>query len=254
MKKYLWLAACCSILFVLFGCGGKVEKNKEITISAAASLREPLQVIVENFKKEKGIIININFGGSGVLQKQIEQGAPIDIFFPAGKEYMDSLQNKKMIEEASRKDILANSLVYISSKSLKNVTSLQELVNVEGKLALGEVTTVPAGKYAKESLENLGLWNKVEKKVIYAKDVKDVLRYVEIGEAETGIIYKSDSMDLKSSEVKFEIPENTHEPIVYPAAIMSQSANKEICKEFLKYLESSESKRVFQQYKFKVKE
>jgi molybdate transport system substrate-binding protein len=238
------------IVFVFSGCSKAAKDNKEITISAAASLKEPLEEIVSEFEKQRNVKVNINLGGSGTLRRQIEQGSPVDIFFPAGKEYMDTLEQKNLIEKGSRIDVLSNSIVLIISDKFKAIETLGELKDIQGKLALGETKTVPAGKYAKESLVKLGLWDSLQHKAVYAKDVKEVVRYVEQGEVQAGIVYESDTVNLKYSWLVLNLPEDTYERIVYPVAIARESKNKEISEDFLDYLKSSEGKKVFIKYKF----
>lgn len=249
-----WVLIIPIMAFAFSRCSKEIKDNKEITISAAASLKEPLEELAAEFEKQKDVKVNINFSGSGTLRRQIEQGAPADIFFPAGEEYMDALEQKNLIDKASRIDMLSNSMVLITSDEFKIIGTIEELKDMQGKLALGETNTVPAGKYAKESLINLGLLDELQNKIIYTKDVKEVVKYVEQGEVQAGIVYESDTVNLMHSSVVLKLPEDTYEDIIYPAAIISDSKNKEISREFLDYLKSSEGSKVFSKYKFIAKD
>lgn len=242
------------LIFVLTlsGCKKSPEIKKEITISVAASLKEPLNEIVEAFEKDRGIKVNLNLGGSGTLQKQIEEGAEVDLFISAAYENMKKLDNKGLIEENSIMNLLGNSLVIIAHKSNEKIDSIAGLINKNIIFALGETKTVPAGIYGKQSLEKLEAWNLLQSKIVYAKDVKQVLEYVEKGEAQAGIVYKSDAINLKNSYIVQTIPESTHEEIVYPIGKIKGSNKKEEVNEFIKYITNSQSDEIFIKYKFKV--
>lgn len=238
------------------GCKSVQAVNAaEITISAAASLRDPLSEIIAQYEKETNIKVNINLGSSGSLQKQIEEGAPVDIFISAGKTQVDALTAKGLIDKYTYKNLLTNSLVLIVSNSYdKNIISIEELKNKNIKLALGEASTVPVGQYSKEFLENIKLWENFKDKIVFSKDVKAVLNYVEKGEAEAGIVYISDTVNLKNSYVAYKIPQNTHEPIVYPAVIIGQSKNKAFAKAFMEFMGKPQAKEIFKKYNFDVKD
>ena len=195
MKKIIILL---TLLLFIFSCGGQKETVKKepvtLTISAAASLKKSLDTIVENYKKEHpDITINVNYGGSGALEKQIIGGAAADIFISAAKKNMDNLEKENLIIKETRKDLLKNTLVLIAPNTQKDtLKSSKELKNI-GKIALGEEKTVPAGKYGKQTLEKLNLWNDIQNKVVYQKDVTAVLNIVELGEVDAGIVYLTDA-------------------------------------------------------------
>lgn len=249
MKKILILLI---LMIVLLSCVKKEEEKQIITISAAASLKSSLDEIVHNYKNEnKNIEININYGGSGTLEKQIISGAEVNIFISAAKKNMDNLEKNNLIDIKSRKDLLKNTLVLIASNSQKDkIKTIEDIKKVE-KIALGEEKTVPAGKYGKEVLEKLGLFKEIEKKVVYQKDVTSVLNIVELGEVEVGIVYLTDAKKLKNGYVVTEFDSNLHTPIVYPVAIIENTKNKEKSEEFLKYLENEKAKEIFKNNGFK---
>lgn len=235
------------------GCS-KEKKIKNITVSAAISLKEPMEDIAAKFERDTHINVNLNYGGSGVLQRQIEEGAPVDIFISAGKDQMERLQSKQLVDSSTRVDLLGNELVLVSPNTSEGIKSLEELGSKNVALAIGEVNTVPAGEYAKESLERLRLWGKVKPNVIYGRDVKDVLKYVQKGEVQAGIVYESDTVSLDKNYIVIKIPDDVHKPIIYTAAVVAGSKDTKGSKAFLEYMRKVESRTIFMKYKFKVKE
>jgi molybdate transport system substrate-binding protein len=247
------------IMIIFIFCSGcnrvRQDSTKELTLSAAASLREPLEEIVKQYENNTGIKVNMNFGGSGSLQKQIEQGAPVDIIISAGKSQIDALIDKGIANKSSYKELLNNTLVLIVSNNYdKNIKSIESLKDKDIRLAIGEVATVPVGQYSKEFLQNVKLWEGLRNNIVYAKDVKAVLNYVEKGEAEAGIVYYSDAVNLKNSYIAYRIPEDTHSPILYPMVVIEQSKNKTDAMDFIKFIGRSQTKEVFKKYNFGVKE
>ena len=258
MKKIILntLLSVC-LISALFSCGKEKakmepEKKKEITFSVAASTKKAIDKIVEEYSKENpNVEIKINPGGSGALEQQIEGGAPVDIFLSASKKNMDNLEEKNLIEKTTRKDLLKNKLVLIGEKEMKGkIDSVDQLKTESIKIALGELSTVPVGKYAKQVFDKLGIWNEVEKKIIYQKDVTAVLNIVDSGEIETGVVYSSDALELKNGFVIAVFSDEDHDPIVYPVAIIKDSKNKEAALKFLEYLSSEKAKNIFKEYGF----
>ncbi|WP_251859638.1 molybdate ABC transporter substrate-binding protein [Clostridium sp. Marseille-Q2269] len=260
-KKVLAVITMAVTLGTLVGCGKQQTKatntenakKQEITVSAAASLKESLESIEPIFEKETGVKVNFNFASSGTLQKQIEQGSPIDLFISAGKKQMDQLESKNLTVKDSRKDLLENDLVLISSNEYKNeIKNINDIILKNKDMSIGTVESVPAGEYGKEALTSLKLWDKLKDKLIYAKDVKQVANYVDNKEVASGIVYKSDAMELKNSYIVQTFHSNTHKPIVYPCAVISNSKKKEIAKKFMNYLKSKESIKIFEKKGFKI--
>lgn len=239
----------------LTGCSKKQEDKKDLTISIAASLQKPMEEIKKEFENKNKVIINYNVGGSGTLEKQIVQGANVDVFFSANEKYVNELINKDLINKNEKYNILQNSLVLIeSNKSNEKINNLNDLVGLKEKIAIGEVNTVPAGQYAKETLENLKLWDKLKGNFVYAKSVTVAKNYVEKGEADFGFVYKTDAINMKNSKIAYEIPSNYHKPIIYSLGIIKNSKNNKESKEFVEFLKSNEAKRVFKEYGFKLGE
>jgi molybdate transport system substrate-binding protein len=256
MKKlFLAFFLLVNMLF-LSGCAQNVQvqqqvEPKEITVCAAASLKEALNEIQRQFEQKENIKITLNLASSGTLQKQIEEGAPADLFISAGKKQMDALENKNLLDKDSRKDLLKNRLVLVASKEYKDkINTITDLVDLDVQISIGEPETVPAGQYAKESLTNMDLWNKLTSKMILAKDVKQVLTYVENGEVAAGIVYASDATLIKDSFSVQEFDESTHSPISYPIATVSDTEDKDSTKKFTDYLMSDEAQSFFKKYGF----
>ena len=254
MKKILILLT--SLIFALSCSNQKESEKKEpvtLTISAAASLKTSLDEIAENYRKENpDVTLNINYGGSGALEKQIIGGADADIFISAAKKNMDNLEKENLIIKETRKDLLKNSLVLIAPDAQKDrIKSVQDLKNV-GKVALGEENSVPAGKYGKQALEKLNLWKDIESEAVYQKDVTAVLNIVELGEVDAGIVYMTDAKKLKKGFIVEQFASDLHDPVVYPAAIVSSTKNKAQAEQFLKYLEDTKSKEIFKKNGFKL--
>ena len=258
MRKNIIIVILLIGILLLSGCGQvrkDIEgvKGKEIAVFAAASLREALDEIKPQFEQYNNIKLVYNFASSGTLEKQIEEGAPADLFISAGKKQMDVLEAKGQIDKDSKKDLLNNSLVLVVSAEYKDkVKTVSDLVNLDAQISIGEPNTVPAGQYARESLENAGLWDKLSSKMVLAKDVKQVLAYVEKGEAAAGIVYSSDAAVVKESIVAQSIDKSTHSPIIYPLAVVAASKDKNSAKAFADYLMSDEARQVFKKYGFSI--
>lgn len=260
MKRILLILMVIILVLCLSGCGRKTPNkskpdSKKITVFAAASLKDVLCEIQPEFEQSKGIKLSFNFSSSGTLQKQIEEGAPADLFFSAGKKQMDMLENENLIDKDSRRNILRNKLVLIISKEYKDkVKSISDLIGMNVKISIGEPETVPAGQYAKEYLNNINVWDKLSGRMVFAKDVRQVLTYIENGDAAAGIVYKSDAAVIKNSIAVQEFEESAYSPILYPAAIVSTSKDKASAGEFLDYLSTEKSKQVFLKYGFDIVE
>jgi molybdate transport system substrate-binding protein len=263
VKRNVLVLTLLSAVLLFAGCSQKTATpapttpvaKKTITVSAAASLQKVMTEIEPAFQKETGIKVSFNFGSSGTLQKQIEQGAPTDVFISAGKSEMDALQTGKLIDNASRKNLLTNKLVLIVPNDKKGkIKTAEDLVNNADKISIGEPKSVPAGEYAQASLTYLNLWNKLSSKVVYAKDVEQVVTYVESGSVDGGFVYNSDAVSagLKNSSVVETMDAKTHKPIVYPEAIITASKDKVSAKAFMDYLNTAAVEQIFEKYGFGI--
>ncbi|MGC1395509.1 MAG: molybdate ABC transporter substrate-binding protein, partial [Coleofasciculaceae cyanobacterium] len=196
--------------------------------------------------------ITYNFGASGALQQQIENGAPVDIFISASKKQMDALDAKNLLIKETRRNLLTNSLVLIVPKSSVGLSDFRQLTDSKiKKIAIGELRSVPAGQYAEEVLTKLGILEQVKPKLVLGNNVRQVLSTVASGNADAGIVYLTDAKI--SQQIKIAaIAENSHSPIVYPVAILKSSKNVAAAKEYLQLLSSNQAKVIFEKYGFGI--
>lgn len=225
-----------------------------LTISAAASLKDAMQSLQPIYSQQNpNITLTYNFGASGALQQQIEQGAPVDVFISAAVKQMNALQNKNLLLADTRKDLLKNTVVLIVPK---NATGISEFKDLSGdnvrKLAIGDPQSVPAGQYSKEVLTSLKLFDSLKPKLVLAKDVRQVLSYVETGNISAGLVYGTDAKVSDEVKVIATAPENSHSPIIYPVAVLKGSKNPDAAKEFVQFLSSESANGVFEQYGFSI--
>lgn len=228
-------------------------RKVEIIISAAASLTDALNEIKISFEKENPkTAVLFNFGSSGKLAKQIEQGAPSDVFLSASKKDMDSLGEKKLIMEESRVDFAQNQLVLIAhQESSSTYLSFKEIKPDDIRhFAMGEPDIVPAGWYAKQVLEAIQLWEGLQGKLVLGSDVRQVLTYVESGNAELGIVYSSDALTSNKVRVIATADPQWHDPIIYPGAILAGTSHKEEAQAFLSYISGDKGKAILEKYGF----
>lgn len=227
----------------------------KLTISAAASLKDVMESIqVAYVKVAPSVKITYNFGSSGTLQTQIEQGAPADLFISAAAKQMDALAAKNLIIANTRRNLLGNKLVLIAPvDSKKTLGELKDLnSDAFAKIAIGEPKTVPAGQYATEALtpNNLLASLTYKEKIVYAKDVREVLTWVETGNADAGFVYVTDAMTSGKVKVALVVPESAHKPIIYPAAVLAESANQQAATDLINYLYSDAARSIFEQFGF----
>lgn len=223
-----------------------------LKVSAAMSLKDAVIKLKEVYaQKEPAVELQFNMGSSGMLQKQIEEGAPADVFLSAGKKQMDALEAKDLLVPGTRSDFLGNQMVLIVAREKKNdIKSFADLLDKASSISIGQPETVPAGKYGKEALVSLKLWKPLENKVIFAKNVRQVLAYVDSGNVDAGIVYLSDTVVLKNSTIAAFAPKGSHTPIVYPMAAIRGTKELSAARKFMAFLKTPEAARVFSGYKF----
>jgi molybdate transport system substrate-binding protein len=250
-----WMLAS---LVLLIACNQTSTPNPttptvSLTISAAASLKDAMAEIKPLYSQEQPQVkLTYNFGSSGALQQQIEQGAGVDIFISAANKQMDALKQKGLLIDSTRKDLLKNQLVLIVPKSSQDIKDFQDLTSPRlKKIALGEPKSVPAGEYAQQVLTSLKIADKIKSKVVYAKDVSQAVNYVESGNADAGIVYFSDAKSTEKVKVVATAPENSHSPIVYSIAVVKSSKNIDAAKNFVQFLSRNATKNVFEKQGFK---
>jgi len=225
----------------------------DLTVSAAISLKDALDEIKQLYvAANPGVSIVMNYGASGTLQLQIEQGAPVDIFLSAAPKQMDALAAKGLLLDGSRRDLLRNEVVLIVPKdSTAKISSFQDLTRPDvKKIALGEPASVPAGQYAKQTLTTMGIYDAVNAKAVLAKDVRQVLTYVETGNVDAGIVYSTDALSSTKVKVVATAPPNSHDPVIYPGTVIKGSKNTEAATAFLDSLRDPQASAIFQKYGF----
>lgn len=230
-------------------------KAEEILVFAAASLTNALKDIAASYEKSSGDKVLFNFAASSMLDTQIKAGANADIFFSADEAKMDDLAKAGLVAKDSRKDLLSNSLVIVvPADSTLTVASAKDLADDKfKKIALGEPKSVPAGIYAKQYLEKIGIWDKVQPRVIPSESVRTALAAVETGNVEAAIVYKTDALQSKKVKVAFEVPIAEGPVITYPIAMVASSKKAAAAKKFLDYLSDQSSLKTFEKYGFITK-
>jgi len=231
-----------------------IPKLITLTISAAASLTEVMGEIKTLYKVENpNVTLNYNFASSGILQKQIEQGADVDLFFSAGTKQMVALQEKDLLINDSYINLVENSVVLIvKDDSTLDISDFKDAVDDKiKKIALGEPKTVPVGQYSEEVFISLNILEKVKPKAVYAKDVKEVLTWVETGNVDVGVVYGTDAKASEKVKVVATAGNDLYKtPVVYPASVIKASKNVEDAMTFLNFLSSDKAKEVFIKYGF----
>ena len=225
---------------------------QQITVSAAASLTDAFKEIGPKFEASKpGATVRFNFAASGVLLQQIGQGAPVDVFASADQDTMNRGVEQKLIDTATRKNFVSNSLVLIEpAKEGVGITSLQELAGAGvKKIAVGKTATVPVGRYTKQVLDGAGLWTVLEPKFVQADSVRQVLDYVSRGEVEAGFVYRTDAA-VAGDKVKIAFTPNGHTPVTYPIAVVAESRQKALAGDFIAFLSTPAAQEVLTRYGF----
>jgi molybdate transport system substrate-binding protein len=238
---------------MLMPVGAFAQSAKGITVLAAASLTNALQEIGTHYEAASGTRVTFSFAGSMILAKQIEASSGADLFISADVESMDYLDSRNLIARQTRRNLLSNRLVLIAPSDSRMTLAIAPGFKLAealrgGGLALANVETVPAGRYARAALTALGVWNSVKDRLAQGEDVRGALAYVSRGEAPLGIVYATDAHIEQRVRVVGTFPENTHEPILYPAA-QTRDAKPEAAA-FLAYLQGPDARAVFQRAGF----
>ncbi|OWY69429.1 molybdate ABC transporter substrate-binding protein [cyanobacterium TDX16] len=231
------------------------QANTTLLVSAAASLQDALKEIQPLFQQtQSNVKVNYNFGASGALQQQIEQGAPADIFFSAATKQMNALQDKNLVLPDTRRNLLTNNLVLIvSNNSDLKLDNFEQLTDTSVKrIAVGEFRSVPVGQYSEELFKKIGILAQVKPKLVFGNNVRNVLAAVESGNADAGIVYITDPKLSDKVRVVATASKNLHSPIVYPIAIISSSKNLDAAKEYIQFLTDKQARTVFEKYGFGI--
>lgn len=253
-KCGLWTCLCAAV-FVLasFVSACHIAHPTSLTISVAASLKDSIVEIEAAYKHDHPEMdFRNNLGSSGTLAQEIDQGAPVDVFFSAALKPMNDLAGKGLIVPGSQRNLLRNELVLIAPRD-SHLQNFQGLADHSVRLiALGDPANVPAGQYGMETLTALHLEDQIKTKLVLAHDVRQVLTYVETGNADAGLVYATDAQASKRVRVVSIAPEATHEPVIYPAAVVKASRNEEAARKFIEYLNSPVARAVFVKHGFTI--
>ena len=239
------------------GAGAACAQGKDLLVFAAASLKNALDEINTAFERERGQKATTSYAASSALARQIESGAPADIFISADLDWMDYVDTRKLVKSETRTNLLGNKIVLIApSNSAASLTiapnfPLAQALGNDGRLAMADVNSVPAGKYGKAALEKLGVWASVQNRVAPAENVRAALLLVSRGEAPLGIVYQTDAAADRNVKILGAFPADTHPPIVYPVAVTSSSTHADAAG-FIDFLRSEEARAVFERQGFTV--
>jgi molybdate transport system substrate-binding protein len=227
--------------------------SADIMVLAAASLTNALDDIIKLYGTKSATKIKVSYAASSEFAKQIENGIPADVFISADTKWMDYLYNKGMIDGNTRINLLGNTLVLIAPKGKGFKVTLDSNSNLPtaftGNLCTGETETVPVGKYAREALQNLKIWDALKPRIVGTDSVRSALAFVERGDCAAGIVYETDALISKKVEVVASFPESSHSPILYPAALVTKSTDGQA---FLDFLSTPPATSVFKKYGFKI--
>ena len=243
MRRMAVLLVAVSVLL----CDPGILAAQELTLSVAISIKEALEEIGRRFVQSRsGVLLHYNFGGSGELQKQIEAGAPVDVFVSAADRQMDELERKGLILPGSRRAFARNALsVIVPADTRLTITRAADLLQPQAqRIAIGNPKTVPAGQYAEESLRTLGLWDALRPKLVFGENVRQVLEYAARGEVEAGFVYVTD-LAGRSGVVReaFRPPQSSYRPVTYPVAVVAGSRHATLGQAFIDLLLSSEGQK-----------
>ncbi len=235
-----------ALALALTGCGRRAPEA--ITVSAAASLQLAMKAVVGTYNDGK---VQLNFGGSGALARQIVNGAPVDLFVSAGSQPMDELEAKGLLLPGTRRDLLRNVILLVASNPA--VVSFESLDDARVKhIALGDPASVPAGEYGRQVLTSLGLWERLKPKMVFDADVTQVLNHVATGNADAGIVYATDAARGPDIRAVCAAPPGSHQPVVYPMAVLKNSRNQAASRAFAAFLADPAARNTFQRLGFTV--
>ena len=249
-SKLLLLGISLLLLLSSTECGGGV---RGLLVYAAASLRDALTPLAQEFEAEHDVKVQFNWGGSVTLSGQLQRYAPGDLFISAGHGPMDNLEREGLLEPGTRTIILTNSLVVVtSSKGEPQQVDIIYTLRNSGRVAMGHPKLSPAGLYAEEALHNLVLWDQLQLKLVFGGDVRAALAYVESGSAGVGIVYLTDALNNDGVRIAHHVPPETHSPIVYPAAALKASKRQTAALQFLAFLQEESTQAKLRAYGFGV--
>ena len=254
MRGFVFVLVCLTGLFLAAEIRAQSPSIHEITVSAAISLKNAFEETGKTFmQKHPGTKVIFNFGASGDLARQIEAGAPVDVFASAAQKDMDDIGNKDLIAPNSRKDFAKSGVVLVQPTN--SIIPLQNLADLQKKeirkIVIGNPKTVPAGRYAEQALRHHNLWDTVKDRLIFAENVRQALDYVARNEVDAGLVYSTDAM-ARSKEVKvvMKLPEGSHPPVIYPIGVIKGTKEESLSKAFVDFVISAQGQRILDHYGF----
>ncbi len=254
MRRFIFVLIFFVGLGLITDLRAQSTSTHEMTISAAISLKNAFEEIGKTFmEKHPGVKLLFNFGASGDLVRQIEAGAPVDIFASAAQKDMDDIDRKGLLAANSKKNFTGNTVVLVKPvNSTITLGSLKDLQKGEvKKIAIGNPKTVPAGRYAEEALKHFNLWNAVKDKLIFAENVRQVLDYVARGEVDAGLVYSTDAMvRIREVDIVVKLPDGSHQPVVYPIGVIKGTKVGTLSRAFVDLVISAEGQRILNKYGF----
>lgn len=250
MRKFL-----LSLLIFTFLLPQIIFAAEKVTVFAAASTTNMINEVLSLYNKKGGNAVG-SYGSSGALVKQIQSGAPAGIFISANQKWMNNLEKSNLIDKSTRKNLVKNSLVLITHKKNNITADFSKKIDFASilkneKLVIGAPESVPAGEYAQQAFTKLGYWSSLQKNIVTAANVRDALAFVSRGEALLGVVFATDAIADKNVKVVAEFPENTHDDISYPIAVIKENANNEV-KKLYNFLISDEAKKIYKKYGFGI--
>jgi molybdate transport system substrate-binding protein len=249
-------ASRAAVLVLSLLCLPTLARAQEITLSVAISMKEAVETLGRQFTQARpGVMLRYNFGSSGELQKQIEAGAPVDLFISAAPRQMDELEQKGLIDPASRRVFARNVLTVIKpAGSVLDISKPADLLDPKvRRIVIGNPRTVPVGQYAEESLKALALWDRVQPKLVFAENVRQALDYVARGEVEAGFVYSTD-IPVRAGQVTeaFRPAEDTYRPVTYPVAVVKDSRQPALARAFIDLLMTREGQSALSRLGFQL--
>lgn len=258
-KRGFVLVTLLLMIFALAGCQSTAKEETKkaepiaLTISAAASLKDAMTEIQALYLKEDpNTTLTLNFGSSGSLAQQIQQGAVVDVFMSASTKDMTTLKDASLLNDDTIKNLLGNEVVLVVPKdSTTTINDFAQVVDPSiANIGIGEPTTVPAGQYAVDVFTYYNVMDQITDKLVFGKDVKEVLSWAETGNVSAGVVYSTDAKASSGVKVIATAPAASHKPIIYPAAVIKASANQDAAKAFVNFLSTDAAKAVFVKYGF----
>jgi molybdate transport system substrate-binding protein len=257
MRRSILRALLAWVCIVACGAGvsaaAAADEAKTVLVFGAASLTDVLDELGHAFTARTQVQVKSSLAASSVLAKQIEAGAPADVFFSADLDWMDYLEQRKLLRPGSRHDVVLNRLVLIApadSKIAVRIAPGFDLLKAlgDGKLATGDPDSVPVGKYAQAALQKLGVWDQVASRIVRAENVRSALAFVARGEAPLGIVYRTDALAEKRVRIVDVFPEDSHPPVTYPIALTTRAGPE--AQRFVDFVTSDAAKPIFRKYGF----